>query len=175
MPEAAAGASLASFNALTEAEARSLLTRCCGASRWVDGMVALRPFTSAEALFAHADTLWLGLSEPDFLEAFAHHPEIGASLDELRQKFARTAELSQDEQAGVDRASEATLQALRNQNRAYRQRFGHSFIVCASGKSAAQMLAILEARLGNAPGVELAMAAAEQAKITRLRLEKLLP
>jgi len=93
-------------------------------------------------------------------------------LDELRKKFAGTAALSQAEQAGAFGASEETLLALREKNRSYRERFGYSFIVCATGKTAAQMLALLEARLGNEAQTELAVAAAEQAKITRLRLEK---
>ncbi|HYJ11238.1 MAG TPA: 2-oxo-4-hydroxy-4-carboxy-5-ureidoimidazoline decarboxylase, partial [Polyangiaceae bacterium] len=115
------------------------------------------------------------LAATDFLEAFSHHPEIGANLDELGRKFAATAELSLAEQAGAANASAATLSALRSQNHAYRTRFGYSFIVCASGKTASEMLELLNGRLNNAPEVELGIAAAEQAKITHLRLEKLTP
>lgn len=160
------------LNALSEPEARELLTRCCGATRWVDAMLRARPFASAAALHAQADSIWGGLDAPDYLEAFAHHPEIGADLEELRRKFAGTAELSLGEQAGATGASEATLLALREQNRLYRERFGYSFIVCATGKTADEMLHILRNRLDNAPADELAIAAAEQAKITHLRLEK---
>ena len=168
-------AALASLNALAPSEARSVLQRCCGAERWVEGMLQRRPFTSPAALLQQAEAVWRELAAPDLLEAFSHHPEIGESLDELRRKFAATAELSLGEQAGAANASEATLSALRSQNQAYRLRFGYSFIVCATGKTAGEMLELLQERLGNAPEVELGIAAAEQAKITRLRLEKLTP
>ena len=162
----------ARLNGLSEAEARVVLSRCCGATRWVEGMVAARPFAFALHPFEVADAVWSRLGRADFLEAFSHHPEIGANLEELRRKFAGTADLSSAEQAGAAGATEEVLRALRAQNRAYRARFGYSFIVCATGKTAAQMLALLEARLTNAPDTELIVAAAEQAKITRLRLEK---
>lgn len=136
-------------------------------------MLRARPFASADALLSQADEIWSHLEKPDYLEAFRHHPEIGENLAELRSKFARTAELSLGEQAGVTTASEATLLALRHGNQAYRERFGYSFIVCASGKSASEMLALLEQRLPNTADSELGLAAAEQAKITHLRLEKL--
>lgn len=161
------------LNTLGEAEARVQLTRCCGASRWVEGMLARRPFASRAALLSEADAVWATLGRSDYLEAFSHHPEIGADLDELRAKFAATADWSQSEQSGASTASEATLIALRQGNRAYRERFGYSFIVCASGKSATEMLALLEARLPHSESEELPIAAAEQAKITRLRLEKI--
>lgn len=136
-------------------------------------MLARRPFSSAADLFDNAEAAWRGLSLADYLEAFAHHPEIGADLNELRKRFAGTAELSLREQAGATEASDATLRELRAQNRAYRQRFGYSFIVCATGKTAEEMLTILQQRLASEPEPELLTAAAEQAKITRLRLEKI--
>src|SRR5262249_5689370 len=108
----------------------------------------------------------------DWLEAFAAHPRIGA-VESLRKKFATTAAWAAGEQAGVAGAPETVLQALADGNRRYEGRFGHIFIVCATGKNAARTLARLEQRLANAPGEELRVAAAEQAKITRLRLEKL--
>lgn len=161
------------LNALPEHEARQRLTRCCGATRWVEAMLHARPFASPSALLSEADAAWQSLGASDYLEAFAHHPEIGADLGELRAKFANTAELSLGEQAGAASASEKTLLALQRGNRAYRERFGYSFIVCATGKSALEMLTLLEQRLQNPAHSELAAAAAEQAKITRLRLEKL--
>ena len=164
---------VARLNAMSETHARQLLTRCCGASRWVEGMLRARPFASPGALSSCAEEVWSGLEGPDFLEAFSHHPEVGADLDELRRKFAATAELSRQEQAGAGSASEATLLALRAGNQAYRERFGYLFIVCATGKNASEMLKLLEARLNNAPELELSIAAAEQAKITQLRLEKI--
>lgn len=164
---------IARLNSLSEPEARQLLTTCCGAARWVDAMLAVRPFGSASELLQHAERIWRGLQSVDYLEAFSHHPEIGADLSELRRKFASTAALSEQEQAGAARASEAVLVTLRAQNQLYRERFGYTFIVCASGKSADEVLALLTQRAHNAPEVEIGLAAAEQAKITRLRLEKL--
>jgi allantoicase len=161
------------LNSLAEAEARQLLTSCCGATRWVDAMLAARPYESGAELLQHAERIWSGLQSVDYLEAFSHHPEIGADLGELRRKFASTAALSEQEQAGAAGASEAVLGSLRAQNQLYRARFGYTFIVCASGKSASEMLTLLAQRVNNPPEVEIGLAAAEQAKITRLRLEKI--
>jgi allantoicase len=161
------------LNALPEADARDVLARCCGAARWVDSMLAARPFGSPRALLLRAKDAWRSLQARDYLEAFSHHPEIGADLSELRRKFASTADLSQSEQAGAAGASDATLHALRRQNQAYRERFGYAFIVCATGKSAEEMLTLLEQRLQNSPEHEIGIAADEQAKITQLRLEKI--
>ena len=136
-------------------------------------MLERLPFASHTAMYAAAVEIWAQLGPDDYREAFSHHPEIGASLDELRKKFAKTAGLSRAEQSGALGASETTLQALRDGNRAYRERFGFSFIVCATGKSAQEMLSLLRARLKHAPDLELDIAATEQAKITHLRLEKL--
>lgn len=162
------------LNALPEDEAFVALQRCCGSTAWVRGMLARRPFASTASLFAAADEVWAQATRGDVLEAFEHHPRIGANLDELRRKYASTATWSSGEQAAVSEADEATLRALRDGNVAYEQRFGHIFIVCATGKSAAEMLEILQSRLPNAPDEELRIAAGEQAKITRIRLEKLL-
>lgn len=164
---------LARLNELPEAEAQLALKRCCGAARWVEGMLAARPFASASALHAEADAVWNALERSDFLEAFSHHPEIGADLHELRRRFADTAELSRNEQAGASDASDETLLALRELNGIYRDRFGYRFIVCATGKSARQMLAILQQRLKNSAATELEVAAAQQALIMHLRLEKI--
>lgn len=161
------------LNELDEARAREALTRCCGAHRWVEGMLKRRPFASDEAVHDAADAVWAQAQRDDILEALSHHPEIGADIEALRAKFASTAGWSVGEQAGVGAASEGTLRALRDGNLRYRERFGHIFVVCATGKSASEMLALLEARIDNEPAVELAIAAAEQGKITHLRLEKL--
>ncbi len=172
-PLAPSAAAVERLNRLTDAEARQALERCCGATRWVEAMLAGRPFASASALLDLARDVWNRLEARDFLEAFGHHPEIGADLGELRRRFAATAALSESEQAGAAGAGAETLRALAGQNRVYRERFGYQVMVCASGKSAAEMLAILEERLNNAPDRELRSAAAEQAKITHLRLEKI--
>ena len=161
------------LNALDADAATAALRRCCGAERWVTAMLAARPFPSAAALHEQALRLWNGLGAADYLEAFSHHPQIGENLDELRKRFATTHTLSSREQAGVQGADESVLLSLREGNRAYRERFGHIFIVCATGKSAAEMLALLRQRIDNEPAAELAIAAAEQAKITRLRLDGL--
>ncbi len=161
------------LNALPLEAARDVLTRCCGAARWVEAMLAQRPFASRSAMLAAAAEVWAHLNQKDYLEAFAHHPEIGADLEVLRKKFAATADWASAEQSGAANASEATLCALRESNTTYRRYFGYSFIVCATGKTAEQMLDLLNARLSHSPEQELACAAAEQAKITHLRLEKL--
>jgi 2-oxo-4-hydroxy-4-carboxy-5-ureidoimidazoline decarboxylase len=158
---------------LPPADARVALERCCGARRWVDGMLQRRPFGSREALLRAADEIWSACDRDDYLEAFAHHPRIGTDPAALRARFAATAQWSAAEQAGAVQADDATLARLQELNAAYAARFGFIFIVCATGKSAAEMLALLEVRSGNEPRLELAIAAAEQAKITRLRLEKL--
>ncbi len=120
-----------------------------------------------------AREVWADLDRADCLEAFAQHPAIGADLGELRAKFGATAAWSKDEQSGVGAADERALSELQAANREYRDRFGYVFLICATGKSAAEMLAALRARLANSPDDEIGIAAAEQAKITELRLEKL--
>lgn len=170
MAEAAPHALL---NAMSTPEAKQALERCCGSSRWVEGMLARRPFASLEALFRDAEAVWAALERADFLEAFSHHPQIGADPAELAKRFARTATWSSSEQARVHEATPLTIQELVTGNARYLERFGFIFIVCASGKSAEEMLGLLEARIDNEPERELSIAAAEQAKITRLRLEKL--
>ncbi len=132
-----------------------------------------RPFETDDALVAAADAVWARMERDDILEAFSHHPRIGADVEKLREKFAATAELSAGEQAAVASASDEVLHRLRDMNVRYEERFGYIFIVCASGKSAEEMLEILESRIDNDPEDELRIAAAEQAKITRLRLEQL--
>lgn len=157
----------------SEMDARAMLTRCCGSSRWVDGMLARRPFGSDEALFAAADQVWSAATREDVLEALTHHPRIGANMDELRKKFASTATWSAGEQSGASGASEETLSALRDGNVRYEERFGHIFVVCATGKTAAEMLVLLEARMPNDAETEIRVAQGEQGKIIKIRLEKL--
>jgi 2-oxo-4-hydroxy-4-carboxy-5-ureidoimidazoline decarboxylase len=155
--------------------AREALSRCCGSTRWVEAMMSRRPFGSASALRDAARAVWDALDAADYLEAFSHHPEIGADPAALRARFAVAADLSSAEQSGVAGADDVTLRRLSDANRAYRARFGYIFIVCATGKSAAEMLALLRGRLSNDPATELRVAAGEQAKITELRLEKIAP
>jgi len=150
-------------------DARALLEACCGSTRWVERMLASRPFNGRQRLLATARDEWIQLSPDDWLEAFAHHPKIG-DREALRQRFPTTHQLSEREQAGVGNASDDVLDALAAANRAYEGRFGYIFIVCATGKSAEEMLTILRERLRNDPSREIHIAAEEQAKITALRL-----
>jgi 2-oxo-4-hydroxy-4-carboxy-5-ureidoimidazoline decarboxylase len=165
---------LATINAWTEDEAMASFRCCCGSARWSERMARLRPFDSEVALFEAAEHTWWVLDRADWLEAFAAHPRIG-DKDAMRAKFAVTATWSAREQSGVDGASEDVLQALADGNERYDKRFGYIFIVCATGKTAGEILALLRERLSNHPDREIQVAAAEQAKITRIRLEKLAP
>ncbi|MGH9382904.1 MAG: 2-oxo-4-hydroxy-4-carboxy-5-ureidoimidazoline decarboxylase [Vicinamibacterales bacterium] len=153
------------------AEARRLLTECCGATRWVEAMLRRRPFGSHQAILAAARDMWWSLGPDHWREAFRHHPKIG-DKDSLRSKFASTQALSESEQSSVSAASEAVLDALANCNRDYEERFGYIFIVCATGKTAEEMLALLRARIVNDPATEIRVAAEEQAKITAIRLSR---
>ena len=152
------------LNALGEDAARAALGRCCAAPRWVDAMLAARPFASDAALFDAAERVWWGLGREDWLEAFAGHPRIGERAGDA---WARR------EQTGVSGAAQATRAALAAGNDTYERRFGHVFLICATGKSGDDMLRALQERLANDAATELRIAAAEQAKITRLRLERL--
>jgi len=164
---------LAELNALPVADARDAFTRCCGASAWVEAMTVRRPFASAGQLLEGARERWEARARDDWHEAFAHHPKIG-DLASLQRKYAATADLASREQAAVTRATRVVLEALAEGNRAYEQRFGYIFIVFATGKRAEEMLALLRDRLGNDPGVEIGIAAHEQWKIMRLRLDTML-
>lgn len=160
------------LNALSDDAARAALAKCCGAARWVESMLTARPFANDDALFAEADRDWWDLAPDDWLEAFAEHPRIG-ERQTGDERHAATHNWSRREQSRVDTASAATRQALAQGNRAYEERFGHVFLICATGRSAEEMLSELERRLNNDPAHEREIAAREQAKITRLRLEKL--
>lgn len=153
-------------------EARRLLTTCCGSSAWVERMLRRRPFGSQERLANAARDAWADLTHTDWLEAFSHHPKIGDRAA-LANRFAATAHLSAREQSGVDAATAQVLDDLAAGNRAYEERFGYIFIVCATGKSAAEMLGLLHLRLRNDAATEIRVAAQEQARITQLRLQRL--
>jgi 2-oxo-4-hydroxy-4-carboxy-5-ureidoimidazoline decarboxylase len=160
------------FNRLSEAAARQELMRCCGSAAWAKAMAAARPFADRAQALAAAAVYWSELAKEDHFEAFHHHPRIGEK--QLREKFGATAQWAGQEQAGVRVATEDLLSALTEGNREYERRFGHIFLVCAAGKTAAEMLDLLRRRLSNEPAAEFDVACGEQAKITRLRLEKLL-
>lgn len=143
---------LARFNKASKREARKLLETCCGASRWVSVMLALRPFGSAGELLERSSAVWQSLDREDFVEALSHSPELDS--------------------ARAEPASDDVSTTLREKSEEYRDRFGYPF-VCESG-SASEVLAQLEERLSNSPEKELAIAAAEQQKLTRQRLETLI-
>ncbi|HET7712979.1 MAG TPA: allantoicase [Thermoanaerobaculia bacterium] len=151
-------------NALLPDRAAMELRSCCGSTEWVRRMIASRPFGSWQSLISAAESIWFSLGPNDWREAFAAHPRIGERGG---------SSWSRSEQAGAGGASEPTLSALAGGNRDYEQRFGHVFLVCATGKSADEMLAMLTERMQNSPDDELRIAAAEQMKITALRLLKL--
>ena len=154
----------AHVNQLSPDAAAALFRRCCGSRQWADRMVAGRPYADDAALLDAADRAWWALERGDWLEAFRAHPRIGE----------RGADAwSVREQSGVDGAAADTRSRLVRGNEAYERRFGHVYLVCATGRDAAELVTDLETRLTNDAARELRIAAAEQAKITRLRLERL--
>lgn len=164
---------LARLNALDPAEAEKELLKCCGSNAWARKVAARRPFGETRELLTAADEIWWSLDADDWLEAFAAHPKIGGR-EAARKQEAQASAWSEQEQSGARDAEQATLDELAEANRAYEEKFGHIFIVCATGKTAAEMLSLLRARLPNDAATELRNAAEEQRKITKLRLEKLL-
>jgi allantoicase len=159
------------LNRLFPAEAAKELLSCCGSLAWAREMAARRPFPDVDAVLDTADAIWADLGPDDWHEAFRAHPRIG------ERKTAGDAQFrawSDREQAGARVADQDVLEALAEGNRAYEERFGHIYIVCASGRSGETLLGILRERLGNTPAAELRVAAEEQRKITRIRLERLL-
>jgi 2-oxo-4-hydroxy-4-carboxy-5-ureidoimidazoline decarboxylase len=165
---------LEELNHLPKTALAEALQKCCGSTAWVENMLAAFPVSDVETLMDEASTAWNKLTEADWREAFTHHPKIGGDVAALREKFASTSTWAEGEQASVRQASQETLEALAAGNTEYEQKFGYIFIVCATGKSADEMLALLQARLPNKPADEILIAAGEQDKITRIRLKKLL-
>lgn len=172
-PDCDSMAGLDWINAASPAESEAALFRCCGCAGWAAALTAARPFASPDALFDAAAKAWAKASRADILEAFSHHPRIG-DRESLRTRFPDTHAWSSAEQGAVAGAAESVLDELARANDEYEARFGYIFIVCASGLTAPEMLGLSRARLGNDPDTELKIAAAEQMKITRLRLEKLM-
>ncbi|HEX4962653.1 MAG TPA: 2-oxo-4-hydroxy-4-carboxy-5-ureidoimidazoline decarboxylase [Thermoanaerobaculia bacterium] len=153
------------FNALPLEEAAASLLPCCGSPTWARRVAESRPFRRLTEIQEKSDRIWQSLGGDDWREAFAAHPRIGE----------RGSRWSEAEQAGARGADAQTLAELIEANRLYETRFDHIFIVCATGKTAEEMLGLLRGRLGNDPETELRIAAEEQRKITNLRLEKLFP
>ena len=164
--------SLERLNALPAGEASQEFLKCCGSTRWAEAMTARRPYQNLEELTRTANQIWWSLEQSDRLEAFRSHPKIGEkksaeAVSEQSRKW------SGQEQSAVQSANEETLDSLAQLNHQYEAKFGFIFIVCATGKSADEMLALLRQRLQNDIETELPIAAAEQAKITEIRLKKL--
>ena len=173
---------LADLNALDDGAAVGAFLRCCGSTRWARAMAAARPFTAVEAMTAAADSRWWSLDREDWLEAFAAHPKIGESSGSGgsrrsggagRSAGSGGSGWSEQEQAGVAGAANRTRRRLAAANRDYEMRFGYIFVVCATGKTADEMLVLLERRLRHDADEELRIAAGEQQTITQLRLRKL--
>jgi 2-oxo-4-hydroxy-4-carboxy-5-ureidoimidazoline decarboxylase len=156
------------FNLLDHSAACAALLACCHSQRWATQMADDRPFADVADLMARAHEHWQRAEERDLLDAFSGHARIG-DMNRLRDKFSQ----AHKEQGQVAQADDSVLQALLDLNHDYEQRHGFIFIVCATGKSADEMLAILRSRLPNSRAQELANAAAEQQQITALRLSAL--
>ena len=163
-------ATLAAWNAAGEAEAMDAMLACCGSRRWAAAMVASRPMVNVAALSQTADRVWSTMQEADWLEAFACHPRIGERKPVSASP--RSAAWSNQEQSSAGAASELVLAKLADGNQAYEQRFGFTYIVCATGKSAEEMLAILVRRLAGSRETELREAAEQQRQIMQIRLGK---
>ena len=156
---------LAELNQLEPAQAADEFRRCCGSSRWTAAMTASRPFASLDAMRAKGDEIWASLGQDDWLEAFAAHPKIGEQ--------GPVSAWSEAEQSGMQSAGDDARAKLAVLNAEYEARFGYIFIVCATGKSPTEMLAMLRWRMANEPARELPIAAEEQRRIAGLRLARL--
>jgi 2-oxo-4-hydroxy-4-carboxy-5-ureidoimidazoline decarboxylase len=162
---------LGRLNALTYDGAQDVLREVCGARRWAAAVAAGRPFVDPAELTAATESAWDALTHADWIEAFASHPRIG---EDRRVSGGDASAWSRSEQAGIGAAGEPTRTGLARAQREYERRFGWPYIVCATGRTAEEMLADCGARLANDPEVEIAVAAAEERRIGRLRLTRLL-
>jgi 2-oxo-4-hydroxy-4-carboxy-5-ureidoimidazoline decarboxylase len=162
---------LARWNQLPFADAVREIISCCGSNSWAYRLADRRPIASESSLLRASDEIWRSLPASDWLEAFQSHPRIGESTPKA-PVAAQSASWSLQEQSNVGSADDATKTELAAANRAYEEKFGHIFIVCATGKSAAEILAILRRRMQNEGNAELHEAAEQQRQITQLRLKK---
>lgn len=161
---------LEAWNALEADEAARVLLSCCAARRWARGVAAQRPYADEAALFAAADSIWATMDEPDWMEAFRAHPRIGER--KATHASERSSAWSQQEQSSVETAQQGQLAELAEGNILYEELFGFTYIVCATGKSAEEMLEILRRRLNSDRRTELREAAEQQRQITQIRLRK---
>lgn len=165
--------SIENLNQLDNNQLKSEFLKCCGSNNWAEELTKRKPFNSEEELYKKSDEIWNSLTKDDWLEAFKQHPKIG-DINSLAKKFANTKQWAENEQSGVNAATNQVIEELAKYNNDYDQRFGYIFIVCATGKSAQEMLDILKSRIDNEPDKELKIAGEEQNKITKIRLDKLL-
>jgi 2-oxo-4-hydroxy-4-carboxy-5-ureidoimidazoline decarboxylase len=161
---------LAAWNDLDAVAAAREILPCCGSLAWAQAMAARRPLRSPQKLFEESDRIWVGLAEDDWREAFDSHPRIGQQ--HARDATAESLAWSSEEQREAMSPDEAAKLALAEGNRRYEEKFGRIFIVCASGKSAAEILALLNARMQNDAATEMLEAAEQQRQITQLRLRR---
>ena len=166
--------SIEEFNTAPRNEAFDALLACCGSRKWVELLLDERPFANDLALAEAADRVAGELIPDDWLEAIASHPRIAARVSDLSAQSRIASEWSSQEQSGTRSASEQTLSDLARANVAYEERFGHTFIVCATGKNSDEMLSLCRARFNNDPVSELQVTSVELRKITQLRLRKLI-
>jgi len=162
---------LARWNQLPLEEAAQEILGCCGSAVWANTMASRRPLQDEASLLTASDEVWNCLATQDWMEAFSKHPRIGERKAPAGAA-PQSAEWSTQEQRNVAAAGEPVRAALAEANREYEQRFGRVFIVCATGKSAPEMLEILRRRMRNDDATELSEAAEEQRKITHIRLRK---
>ncbi len=161
---------LEAWNDADEASAIEAMLACCGARRWATQMVALRPIASITALSEAADQVWSAMTEPDWMEAFASHPRIGERTPSAASEKSTT--WSAQEQVGIRGAANNVMRELAEGNAQYEQQFGFTYIVCATGNTADEMLAILRSRLASDRVAELKEAAEQQRQILQIRLGK---
>lgn len=161
---------LDAWNEANEKEAMQTMISCCGSRRWAEAMAAMRPIESILQMSETADRVWSTMREPDWLEAFACHPRIGER--KAAQATRQSERWSQQEQAGSTKAEEQLLIELAELNALYEQRFGFTYIVCATGKNADEMLEILKRRINSDRDSELREAAEQQRQIMQIRLGK---
>ncbi len=161
------------LNVLPKDKAYQAFESCCAAPNWINAMISARPFDDLTQLHTQASKIWQKLNAPDYLAAFEAHPQIG-NVETLKAKFAKTSAMAGHEQSGMQQADEQVIEEMAALNQDYLNKFGFIFIVYATGKSAAEMLDILKDRIRHDKAIEIEIAAQEQAKITALRLNKLL-
>jgi 2-oxo-4-hydroxy-4-carboxy-5-ureidoimidazoline decarboxylase len=165
---------LAWFHRLPAADARELLLACCAAEPWASRLVAGRPYPTVAAVARESDQAVASLTVPELAGALAGHPRIGERLPAGREPASPSAGWSRREQSGMAAADEPTRQAIAELNAAYEERFGHIYLVCATGRTAAELLALLQARLGHDDAAEWRTVRSELQQINRIRLRKLL-